>query len=133
LRLTFQTVVRTYRKERVPRSSDLGPLNNYGLWTSMHNVATYFVIRPLTIFCKILDVDELNSPAVSARRRAIAEFKQRWSVIRWGIKNVLSQAPLCYGRHVKQLVPPTFAVVSTHQPALGPHGGLWPVLLMCNP
>jgi hypothetical protein len=25
------------------------------------------------------------------------------------------------------------AVVSTHQPALGPRGGLWPVLLMCNP
>jgi hypothetical protein len=24
-----------------------------------------------------------------------------------------------------------FAVVSTHQPALGPHCGLWPVLLMC--
>jgi hypothetical protein len=21
----------------------------------------------------------------------------------------------------------------THQPALGPRGGLWPVLLMCNP
>jgi hypothetical protein len=26
-----------------------------------------------------------------------------------------------------------FAVVSTHQPALGPRGGLWPDLLMCNP
>jgi hypothetical protein len=24
-----------------------------------------------------------------------------------------------------------FAVVSTHQPALGPRGGLWPILLMC--
>jgi hypothetical protein len=24
------------------------------------------------------------------------------------------------------------AVVSTHQPALGPRGGLWPVLLMSN-
>jgi hypothetical protein len=23
-------------------------------------------------------------------------------------------------------------LVSTHQPALGPHGGLWPVLLMCT-
>jgi hypothetical protein len=28
---------------------------------------------------------------------------------------------------------PAFAVVSTHQPALGPRGGLWPVLLICNP
>jgi hypothetical protein len=46
-------------------------------------------------------------------------------------KNVLSQAPLCFGRHVKPLLPATFAVVSTHQPALGPRGG--PVLLMCNP
>jgi hypothetical protein len=34
---------------------------------------------------------------------------------------------------VKPLVPAALAVVSTHQPALGPHGGLWPVLLMCNP
>jgi dihydropteroate synthase len=25
------------------------------------------------------------------------------------------------------------AVVSSHQPALGPRGGLWPVLLMCDP
>jgi hypothetical protein len=33
--------------------------------------------------------------------------------------------------HVKPLVPAEFAVVSTLQPALGPRGGLWPVLLMC--
>jgi hypothetical protein len=26
-----------------------------------------------------------------------------------------------------------FAVVSTHQSALGPRGGLWPVLLMSDP
>jgi hypothetical protein len=39
----------------------------------------------------------------------------------------------CFGRHVKPLVPAAFAVVSTHQPALGPRGGLWPVLLMCDP
>jgi hypothetical protein len=31
------------------------------------------------------------------------------------------------------LVPVAFAVVSTYQPALGPRGGLWPVLLMINP
>jgi hypothetical protein len=35
----------------------------------------------------------------------------------------------CFGRHVKPLVPAAFAVVSTHQPALGLRGGLWPVLL----
>jgi hypothetical protein len=64
---------------------------------------------------------------------AVTEFKQCWSVIGWVIKNLLSRAPPCFGRHVKPLVPAAFAVVSTHQPALGPRGGLWPVLLMCNP
>jgi hypothetical protein len=48
-------------------------------------------------------------------------------------ENLLSRAPPGYGRHVKPLVPAAFPVVSTHQPALGPRGGLWPVLLMCNP
>jgi hypothetical protein len=43
-------------------------------------------------------------------------------------KNLLSQAPQCLGRHVKQLDPAAFAV-NTHQPALGPRGGLWPVPL----
>jgi hypothetical protein len=31
------------------------------------------------------------------------------------------------------LVPAAFAVVSSHQPALGPRGGLWPVLVLCDP
>jgi hypothetical protein len=68
-----------------------------------------------------------------ALQHAIVEVKQRWSVIRRVTKNVLSRAPPCFGRHVKPLIPAAFAVVSTHQPALGPRGGLWPVLLMCNP
>jgi hypothetical protein len=62
---------------------------------------------------------ELNGPAVGVLRRAIAEVKLRWSVIRWVTKNVLSRTPPCFGRLVKPLVPATFAVVSTHQPALG--------------
>jgi hypothetical protein len=33
-------------------------------------------------------------------------------------------------RVVKPLVPGVFSVVSSHQPALSPRGGLWPVLLM---
>jgi hypothetical protein len=33
------------------------------------------------------------------------EAKQRWSVIGWVTKNVLSRAPPCFGRHVKPLVP----------------------------
>jgi hypothetical protein len=76
--------------------------------------------------------EEPVDPAVSALRRSIAEVKQRWSVIGWVTKNLLSQATPCFGRHVKPLVPAAFAVVSTHQPALGPRGGLWPVLLKFN-
>jgi hypothetical protein len=74
---------------------------------------------------------ELDGPAVSAPRRAIAEDKQLWSVIGWVTKNVLFQFTLCFGRYVKPLVPAAFAVVSTHQPALDSRGGLWPVLLIC--
>jgi hypothetical protein len=71
--------------------------------------------------------------AVSALRCAIAEVKQFWSVIGWMTKNVLSQAPPCFGRHLKLYVSAAFAFVSTHQPALGPRGGLMPVLLVGNP
>jgi hypothetical protein len=31
-----------------------------------------------------------------------------------GDQNLLSRAPTCFGRHVKLLVPPAFAVVSIH-------------------
>jgi hypothetical protein len=68
----------------------------------------------------------------SALWRAIEEVKPRWSVIGWVTKNLLSRAPPCFGRHVKPLVPAVFAVVSTHQSALSPRGGLWPVLLVYN-
>jgi hypothetical protein len=47
-------------------------------------------------------------------------------------KKLLSRTS-CFRRQVKPLVPAAFAVVSTHQFALGSRGGLWPVLLMCNP
>ncbi|RVE42480.1 hypothetical protein evm_012876 [Chilo suppressalis] len=65
-----------------------------------------------------------------ARSAAIVEVKQlsQWSVIGWVTKNLLSRAPPCFGRHVKPLVPAAFAVVSTHQSALGPRGGSWPNL-----
>jgi hypothetical protein len=68
--------------------------------------------------------EELEGPEVSALRRAIAEVIQRWSVIGWVTKNLLSRAPPYFGRHVKPLVPAAFAVVSTYQPALGLRGGL---------
>jgi hypothetical protein len=79
-----------------------------------------------------VDDEELDSPAVSALRRAIPKVKQRWSVIGWVTKNLSTRAPPCFGRHVKPLVPAVFVVVSTPQPAMGPRGGLWPVFLMCN-
>jgi hypothetical protein len=60
-------------------------------------------------------------------QRAITDVKQRWSVIGWGTKNLLSRVPPCFGRHVNPFVPAAFAVVSTHQSALGP------VLLLCIP
>jgi hypothetical protein len=63
-----------------------------------------------------------------ALRRAITKVKQRWSVIGWVTKNLLSRTPPCFGKPVKPLVPAAFAVVSTHQPALGPRGELWPVI-----
>jgi hypothetical protein len=77
--------------------------------------------------------EELEGAAVSALRRAIVEVKQRWSVIGWVTNNLLTRASPCFGRHFKPLGQTAFAVVSTHQPALGPSGGLWAVLLMCNP
>ncbi|RVE46257.1 hypothetical protein evm_009081 [Chilo suppressalis] len=74
-----------------------------------------------------------NNNALRARWRrwlerssAIVEVKQlsQWSVIGWATKNLLSRAPPCFRRHVKPLVPATFAVVvSTYQSALGPRHG----------
>jgi hypothetical protein len=57
---------------------------------------------------------KLDESAVSALRSAIAEVKQRWSVIRWMTKNLLSSAPPCFGSHVKPLVPAEFAPTNTH-------------------
>jgi hypothetical protein len=71
-----------------------------------------------------MELEELDGPPVSALRWVIAEVKQRLSVIIWVTKNVLSRAPPCFGRHVKPLVPAEIAVFGTHQPALGPRGGL---------
>jgi hypothetical protein len=88
-------------------------------------IVTYLLVLLLVLL--------LDGPAVSAIRHAIAEVKQRWSVMRWMTKNLLSRTPPCFGRHVKPLVPAALAVVSTHQPGLGPRGGLRRALLMCNP
>jgi hypothetical protein len=59
--------------------------------------------NPLVAFYDIYGWKELNGPAVSALQRVIAEVKQRWLVIGWVTKNLLSQVPPCLGRHVKPL------------------------------
>jgi hypothetical protein len=70
--------------------------------------------------------EELGGPTVSALRRAIAEAKQRWSVIGWVIKNLLSQAPSYFGRHVEPLVPAAFAVVQhTNTSRTAPNNPHW--------
>jgi hypothetical protein len=73
----------------------------------------------------MLELEKLDGPTVSAfgvRSRKLSN-----------IGYVLSRAPPCFERHVKPLVPAVFAVVSTHETALGPCGELWPVLLVGNP
>jgi hypothetical protein len=74
--------------------------------------------------------EELDEHAVSALRRAISELKQRWSVIGWLTRNLLS--PPCFRRHFKPLVTAALAVISTHQPALDLRGGLWPSLCVIH-
>jgi hypothetical protein len=78
-----------------------------------------------------LSVDSLDGPAISG----IAEAKQRSNEKERSSdsdQNLLCRAPPCL-RHVKPLVPAAFAVVSTHQSALGPRGGLWLVLVVGDP
>jgi hypothetical protein len=69
--------------------------------------------------------------APSMLRHATTEVKQLRSVVGWVTKNLLSRAPPCFGS--PEELPAAFPVVSAHQPALGKRGGLWPVLLKCNP
>jgi hypothetical protein len=69
------------------------------------------------------DNDELDGPAVSALRCAITEVKQRWSVIRWVTKSLLSRAPPCFGRHVKPLSYGPFSLCVIHRECLYPSSG----------
>jgi hypothetical protein len=52
-------------------------------------------------------------------RHTIAEVKQRSKVGRWSGHQTFNFSSSYFGRHVKSLVPAAFAVVSTHQSALG--------------
>jgi hypothetical protein len=53
--------------------------------------------------------------------------------MRWVTKNLYSWTPPCFERHVKPLVAVAFAVVSTHQSALGHVVGYYPFFLMGSP
>jgi hypothetical protein len=78
--------------------------NNHGLATLMCDhcsktgdiTFTCILMVRYTVFIYLISYnvymgfqEELDSRAVSALRRAIAEGKQRWSVIRWMTKNLL--------------------------------------------
>jgi hypothetical protein len=67
-----------------------------------------------------------RSVRFGVRSRKLSNIVSHWM----GDQKLISRAPPYFGRHVKRLVPAAFAVISTHQPALGPRGGLWPVLLI---
>jgi hypothetical protein len=88
------------------------------------------IIAPLS-FCHEWQrqLKDLHLRCTAIKRQTLSNVGQ--SLDGWP-KNLLSRAPPSSGRHVKPLVPAAFAVVITHQPALGPRGGLWPILLMCN-
>jgi hypothetical protein len=70
-------------------------------------------------FSEYLDDSMVNAHGVRSRKQC----SQR-SLIRWETKNLLFGALPYFGRYVKQLFSAAFAVVSTHQPALGSRGGL---------
>jgi hypothetical protein len=60
-----------------------------------------------------VSVDELHGLAASAlrvRSRKLSDVRKGQSWM--GDQNLLSRAPLCFGRHVKLLVTAAFAVVS---------------------
>jgi hypothetical protein len=78
-------------------------------------------------------IKKRSRPRGQCARRTIAEAKQHWSFIGWVTNHLISRAPPYFGRHVKPLVPAVFAVVSTHQSALGPRCGFWAVLLVGDP
>jgi hypothetical protein len=71
----------------------------------------------------VTDDKELDGLAVSVLRRMIAKVKQRWSVIGWATKNLLSRASF---RASEGTLSCWFQLICSHQSALGPHGGLGP-------
>jgi hypothetical protein len=64
--------------------------------------------------------------ALSVRSRKLSNVWRGWSSDGWP-KMIISSAFMLEG-HVK-----AFVVVISHKSALGPRGGFWSVLLVCNP
>jgi hypothetical protein len=58
--------------------------------------------------------EEIEGPAVSALGERSRKLSNVLDSHRMGDQNLLSRAPPCFVRHVKPLVPVTFAVVSPH-------------------
>jgi hypothetical protein len=73
-----------------------------------------------------MEYKELGGPAVTAFRLATAEVKQRWSVID-------DQQFIISYSSVLWKVSAAFAVVSTHQPALGPRSYFLSIRKVCAP
>jgi hypothetical protein len=91
-------------------------------------VLTTCYIGGLNIPIIFVSSEELDGPAVNVLRSANAEVKDRWLVIGYGWPEI-NYLELLRALEDTLLIPAAFAVVSTHQPALGLRGGLWPVSL----
>jgi hypothetical protein len=95
---------------------ELAHWNPLGIWYGVIYLlgCTLLYYIPYFNICHINLFEELDGPAVSAVRHAIVKVKQRWPIIGWVTKPLLSRASPCFRRHVKPLVTDAFAVVSTH-------------------
>jgi hypothetical protein len=87
----------------------------------------FYVLFPIPMKSK-----ESMRSSISPRSVGFGVRSRKLSNVGYVTKNLLYQAPPCFGRHVMPVVPAAFAVVSTHRCTLGPRGRLWLVLLMCD-
>jgi hypothetical protein len=62
--------------------------------------------------CISSNIDLSSIFRAQCTQRAIAEVKQRWSVMRCVTKKMFSRIPPCFRRHVKPLISKAFAVIA---------------------
>jgi hypothetical protein len=121
-----------------------GRWSNWAIPVRLFDLILYYRVSCQHNICVTLICQ--NSEAVACINRQLGSRRTGWPhsqyarrafIVRSKVivvtKNLLSQAPPCFGRHFKPLITAAFAMVSTHQSALGLRGGLWHVLFMCNP